>query len=89
MREDKLPEQSAGAPAREPERGDRDILRRAAREIRASSSPSLHALVPLSPAEREQLADGAIEIALGPSGASRPSACDRRIPADSIAAATR
>jgi hypothetical protein len=60
MSEDRLPR--AGT--------DDDVLRRAAREVRASSS--LQALVPLSAAERERLADAAIEHVLGAAGAPAP-----------------
>src|SRR5262245_56535018 len=45
-----------------------DILRRAASEVRATSA--LQAFVPLSSAERERVADAAIERALGPAGQS-------------------
>ena len=57
MTEDKPPEDAEAVTA------EADLLRQAAREIRASRS--LEALVPLSPSEREQLADAAIDRALG------------------------
>ncbi|HEX4422334.1 MAG TPA: CHAT domain-containing protein [Kofleriaceae bacterium] len=60
MTDDKLPEDLAGAAGGT---DDDDVLRRAAREIRGSQA--LSALVPLSSAEREQLADQAIERATG------------------------
>jgi len=71
MSEDKLPNAGAVDPGRDPGGVDDDLLRRAAREIRAS--PSLQALVPLSASEREQLADAAIELARGADGAPSPS----------------
>ncbi|HEX7843102.1 MAG TPA: hypothetical protein VF469_36770, partial [Kofleriaceae bacterium] len=71
MGEDKLPKVGAGDPDGEPTAGDADLLGRAAREIRASAA--LQAFVPLSPAERERLADAAIECALDRAlGASGP-----------------
>jgi tetratricopeptide (TPR) repeat protein len=63
MSEDKPSSAGSGDPAGAPGGADEDLLRRAAREIRASAS--LQALVPLSAAEREQLADAAIELARG------------------------
>jgi tetratricopeptide (TPR) repeat protein len=74
MSEDKLPTATSGDPAGDPagaDAGDDDLLRRAAREVRAS--PSLQALVPLSASEREQLADAAIARVLGVAGAPAPS----------------
>src|SRR4051812_27356671 len=70
MSEDRLPTAGTGDPGGAPAATDDDVLRRAAREVRASSS--LQALVPLSAAERERLADAAIEHALGAPGAPAP-----------------
>ena len=76
MSEDKLPKGTSGDPGGDPGGTDDDLLRRAAREIRAS--PSLQALVPLSSSERERLADAAIERVLGeakaPAASSEPAA---------------
>src|SRR5688500_5439221 len=63
MSEDKLPTPTPDESG-DPGGADDELLRRAAREIRASAS--LQALVPLSPEERERLADAAIEQAFGP-----------------------
>ncbi|HEX3766084.1 MAG TPA: CHAT domain-containing protein [Kofleriaceae bacterium] len=63
MGEDKLPKAASGDPGEGPDGGEVDLLARAAREIRGA--PALQALVPLSPAEREQLADAAIDRVLG------------------------
>lgn len=60
MSEDKPPRAPPGEPDAS---GGDDVLRRAAAEIRASRS--LEAFVPLSAAERERLADAAIEGVLG------------------------
>jgi tetratricopeptide (TPR) repeat protein len=69
MSEDKLPTPTPDESG-DPGGADDELLRRAAREIRASAS--LQALVPLSPEEREQLADAAIEQAFGPIVARAP-----------------
>ncbi|HZJ66389.1 MAG TPA: hypothetical protein VFD36_22940, partial [Kofleriaceae bacterium] len=62
---------------------DDDVLLRAARDIRAT--PGLEAFVPLTPAEREQLADRAIAQVLGPESAPAPAPVAmrrrRRVPA--------
>jgi tetratricopeptide (TPR) repeat protein len=70
MSEDKLPNVGAVDPGGDPGGVDEDPLRRAAREIRAAGS--LQALVPLSAAEREQLADAAIALAGAPARSSEP-----------------
>jgi len=81
MSEDKL--SKAGGGSGEGSGGDPggvsdDPLRRAAQAIRASKS--LQALVPLTPAEREQLADQAIERAFEAAGAPAPSPAPTKEP---------
>jgi cellulose synthase operon protein C len=68
MSDDKLPTVAPADPRGDPDQADDELLRRAAREVRAA--PGLRALVPLSAGEREQLASHAIELALRPASGS-------------------
>jgi len=74
MTVDNLPKNIPGAPGEDPGGdpggADDDLLRRAAREIRATKS--LQALVPLSASEREQLVDEAILRTFGAANAPAP-----------------
>jgi tetratricopeptide (TPR) repeat protein len=63
MSENDLPEDVPGDPGEDPGAADDDVLRRAAREIRAAKS--LQALVPLSASERERLTDAALDRTFG------------------------
>jgi len=63
MSDDQLPTSAPGEPGGDPDAAD-ELIRRATRALR--TSPALPALMPLSTAEREQLADAAIDRVLGP-----------------------